>query len=487
MNIYADKIKENKSQSVANVVYQKRNVAGWTSPIVVNRPDAIAQRKLQEMVNNSNQAKQAAQLQAVADNHSAQQQHPNQRKENNTGLPDNLKSGIENLSGYAMDDVKVHFNSPKPVQLNAHAYAQGTDIHIASGQEKYLPHEAWHVVQQKQGRVKPTMQMKGKTTINDDAGLEKEADVMGAKALQNTSTASTTLTTTKISTEVSQRKLIGKAGEGYSGNPQKFVDMLLAEIVQHMGNDDPIVTMALSQDRSITISISPFSMGYFSPDSMEIFLNPNDMAATHEGRDRLYQEGKSPKYDSVNFSELKGKPIGRFGLSTTLYHELGHFYQTLVQGINVAEIYKKAPGKFLIELHNILQTENRLAQKTGEPLRSTYRSPDLKSNEAPDTGKRYKVDKRSIVETAPSEDVRIGVERTEEIKALVNEYGRDLINWMETHGRGIITDSDIYSIHTIFRSAIEVVGENMKESQVHILQGIVDSAYYYLKEHFDGQ
>jgi len=107
-----------------------------------------------------------------------------QKKANTTGLPDNLKSGIENLSGHAMDDVKVHYNSNKPAQLNAHAYAQGTNIHIASGQEKHLPHEAWHVVQQKQGRVKPTMQMKGKVNVNDDKGLEKEADFMGRKALQ---------------------------------------------------------------------------------------------------------------------------------------------------------------------------------------------------------------------------------------------------------------------------------------------------------------
>lgn len=106
-----------------------------------------------------------------------------QRKVNNTGLPDNLKSGIENLSGHSMDDVKVHYNSSKPAQLNAHAYAQGNQIHLASGQERHLPHEAWHVVQQKQGRVRPTMQMKGKVNINDDKGLEKEADEMGAKAL----------------------------------------------------------------------------------------------------------------------------------------------------------------------------------------------------------------------------------------------------------------------------------------------------------------
>jgi hypothetical protein len=90
---------------------------------------------------------------------------------------------MENLSGHSMDDVRVHRNSDKPAQLNAHAYAQGTDIHLASGQEKHLPHEAWHVIQQKQGRVKPTMQMKGKIDVNDDAGLEKEADVMGSKAV----------------------------------------------------------------------------------------------------------------------------------------------------------------------------------------------------------------------------------------------------------------------------------------------------------------
>jgi len=102
---------------------------------------------------------------------------------NQTGLPDNLKGGIENLSGIAMDDVKVHYNSAQPAQLNALAYAQGINIHIAPGQEKHLPHEAWHVVQQKQGRVKPTMQMKGGAAVNDDKGLEHEADVMGARAV----------------------------------------------------------------------------------------------------------------------------------------------------------------------------------------------------------------------------------------------------------------------------------------------------------------
>ena len=37
------------------------------------------------------------------------------------------------------------------------------------------------MVQQKQGRVKPTLQAKG-VAINDEQGLEHEADTMGARA-----------------------------------------------------------------------------------------------------------------------------------------------------------------------------------------------------------------------------------------------------------------------------------------------------------------
>lgn len=107
-----------------------------------------------------------------------------QREENKTGLPDGLKSGMESISGMSLSDVKVHRNSDKPAQLQAHAYAQGTDIHLGPGQEKHLPHELGHVVQQKEGRVKPTTQLKGKVNINDDSGLEKEADVLGQKAIQ---------------------------------------------------------------------------------------------------------------------------------------------------------------------------------------------------------------------------------------------------------------------------------------------------------------
>jgi len=127
---------------------------------------------------------------------------------NRTGLPDNLKGGIEALSGISLDRVKVHYNSPQPAKLQAHAYTQGSDIHLASGQEKHLPHEAWHVVQQSQQRVRATLQLKG-AHINDDTSLETEADVMGARALHTPANQGTGSTmATAASTGCIQRQAI---------------------------------------------------------------------------------------------------------------------------------------------------------------------------------------------------------------------------------------------------------------------------------------
>ena len=105
-----------------------------------------------------------------------------------TGLPTQLRAGIESLSGMDMSAVHVHRNSAMPAQLSALAYAQGSEIHLGPGQERQLPHEAWHVVQQRQGRVTATTQMAG-VAVNDEAGLEREADAMGRRAvLQGAST-----------------------------------------------------------------------------------------------------------------------------------------------------------------------------------------------------------------------------------------------------------------------------------------------------------
>lgn len=195
-----------------------------------NSPQAKRQQAIQRMINSSSRVQQTAQIRAMADRYIDQK--PLQKRTalaeantNSTGLPNNLKTGIESLSGYAMDDVKVHRNSSKPAQLQAYAYAQGTDIHLGPGQEKHLPHEAWHVVQQKQGRVKPTTQMKGKVNINDDKGLEKKADIMGMKSIDRKAIELPTQGNTKqlkSNSEVTQYKANHGVIQRTSINPSTY-------------------------------------------------------------------------------------------------------------------------------------------------------------------------------------------------------------------------------------------------------------------------
>ena len=135
----------------------------------------------QEMANNSPRVRRWMQTQKMVDDSPRMAAGGKRTEHNKTGLPDSLKAGAEALSGLSLDDVKVHYDSPKPAQLQALATTQGADIHLGPGQERHLPHEAWHVVQQKRGLVRPIFRRLG-VEINDDPALEHEASVMGEKA-----------------------------------------------------------------------------------------------------------------------------------------------------------------------------------------------------------------------------------------------------------------------------------------------------------------
>ncbi len=93
---------------------------------------------------------------------------------NLTGIPNDLKQRYEERSGFSFDDVRVHYNSDKPAKLQALAYAQGNQVYMGPGQEKHLEHELGHVVQQKQGIVRPTTVVEG-LPVNDDLELESDA------------------------------------------------------------------------------------------------------------------------------------------------------------------------------------------------------------------------------------------------------------------------------------------------------------------------
>ena len=164
-----------------------------SATIADKRPATLAQNRIMASMGSGSGAQRTAQLQAIMGGAAPVQrvkedetQIKDTSVENNTGLPDQLKSGLENISGISLNDVQVYPNSSQPGELSAHAFAQGTDIHLAPGQEKHLPHEAWHVVQQKQGRVQPTKQMGDGVNVNDHPGLEREATQMGQRALNHT-------------------------------------------------------------------------------------------------------------------------------------------------------------------------------------------------------------------------------------------------------------------------------------------------------------
>lgn len=111
------------------------------------------------------------------------------KPENQTGIPDNVRQRMEDSFGTDFSSVRVHPESSKAPEVGALAYTQGTDIHFAPGQfkpdtsagQQLLGHELTHVIQQAEGRVQPTTEIGG-MAVNDNEGLEHEADVLGAKA-----------------------------------------------------------------------------------------------------------------------------------------------------------------------------------------------------------------------------------------------------------------------------------------------------------------
>lgn len=105
-------------------------------------------------------------------------------KARTAGLPKNLKGGIENLSRATLDTVRVHHDSKPSGKIRARAYAKGTKIHLGPGQAKHLPHETWHVTQQKSGRIRPL------SNRSNSLNLAKEADALGKTRRASTSVKS---------------------------------------------------------------------------------------------------------------------------------------------------------------------------------------------------------------------------------------------------------------------------------------------------------
>lgn len=103
-------------------------------------------------------------------------------------IPTPVRSKMERSFNASFADVRIHEGS-HAATLGAIAYTQGNHIHFAPGRfnpetssgQALLGHELAHVVQQRQGRVRPTGQVNG-LPLNDNPALEQEADRLGLKA-----------------------------------------------------------------------------------------------------------------------------------------------------------------------------------------------------------------------------------------------------------------------------------------------------------------
>ena len=112
---------------------------------------------------------------------------PLRQKSGGLPLPAEVRAKMETAFSADFSDVRVHIGR-EASSLGAIAYTWGTNIHFAPGQynphtlqgQKLLGHELWHVVQQKNGRVKNPFG--GGVAVVQDHALEAEADRMGIKA-----------------------------------------------------------------------------------------------------------------------------------------------------------------------------------------------------------------------------------------------------------------------------------------------------------------
>lgn len=212
---------------------------------------------------------------------------PFQLKAGSGNMPDDVRGQMEGTFQTDFSNVNIHQNSQSATDVGALAYTQGNDVHFAPGQfkpdtsagQELIGHELTHVVQQRAGRVQPTTQAAG-MPVNDDKGLENEADVMGRKAVQMKEQQfnSTTSSIVSNSSTIVQRSVTDSIAEtdnqfyahgGFMGAaPQMLADSKWKRILQVLMPDVYAQATALFTTSVIT-GLSPIEQS----DRIKMFEN----------------------------------------------------------------------------------------------------------------------------------------------------------------------------------------------------------------------
>ncbi|MCR6641940.1 MAG: DUF4157 domain-containing protein [Sporocytophaga sp.] len=213
-------------------------------------------------------------------------------------MPSIVQRKMEASFGEDFSDVNIHKDSSQSKELNAYAHTQGNNIHFAPGMyhsdsqkgQELLGHELTHVVQQREGRVQPTVQKKG-VNINDDEGLEKEADEMGEKAAKGEKTGVYGAMASGSSSEdnpiqrfeapgheaAERRALTEKRADGqefsneeasmtYFGNWMRDMNQVMVPaFADAIGNDGAFALIKILALKKFGREINPELFGYYIP------------------------------------------------------------------------------------------------------------------------------------------------------------------------------------------------------------------------------
>lgn len=224
------------------------------------------------------------------------------QKPNQTGIPSYMKQDFEARSGLSYDDVRIHYSSPKPAEMGALAYTQGTQVYIGPGQERHLPHELVHVAQQKRGEVRPTGRLGG-VSVNDDPELERQAD--GGIVVQRAQAPfgpAFQIVQRKIGMEyqtVGGGVNVKKKVKINKGTPQEMDDII--------PNPDSVPLFTID---GIAVTADGGDLEYVTPavdTPKEAWIKGNAAAAIHKQLKAFNEDFKVP-----NFSVVKTNPQGKY-------------------------------------------------------------------------------------------------------------------------------------------------------------------------------
>jgi hypothetical protein len=132
IHTHTDKIPDNKRQSVANSVAQKKNSIEFSAPFVDQRPAAILQQKLQAIADYGTRAKQPSLFTSIAETPAIQRKGGNKKKineEEKQPLIDSSGNTSEEISeegSVSLDEYEQRDKKPSLVDLSEERSEEGS-------------------------------------------------------------------------------------------------------------------------------------------------------------------------------------------------------------------------------------------------------------------------------------------------------------------------------------------------------------------------